>query len=111
MPKEPTEDNSAEAEEVLEEQQPVEERLAEADNLQELHDAEGLEGSPPAIDNQPDEADRTETDETYDAVPLVDTVDSSNTEDAAGLIAPANDSWRNVPLEDQAVKFAVGLNV
>ena len=111
MPKEPTEDEAAEVEEVMEEQQPVEEELEEASNLQQLQEAGGLEGPPPAIDSQPAEADRTEANETYDALPLVDSIDSPNREDDGGLIAPMSDSWRNVPLEDQAVKFAVGWNV
>lgn len=111
VPKEPTEDETAEPEAVMEEEQLNEEGLAEAINFQQLHDSGGLEGPPPAIDSQPAEADRTETNETYDALPLVDSVDSSSTEDNGGPIVPANDSWRNVPLEDQAVKFAVGWNV
>ena len=107
VPKGRTEDEIAEVEEVMEEQQPVEEELAESGNVQQLHDAGGLEGPPPAIDSQPAEADGIETNEGYDALPLIDAVDSSNTEDDGGPITPANDSWRNVPLEDQAVKFAV----
>ena len=42
MPKEPTENEAAEVEEVMEEQQPVEEELEEASNLQQLHEAGGL---------------------------------------------------------------------
>ena len=110
VPKEPTEDETAEVEEAMEEQQPVEEELAESSNVQRLHDAGGLEGPPPAIDSQLAEADGIETNEGYDALPLVNSVDSSNTEVDGGPITPANDSWRNVPLEDQAVKFAVGWN-
>ena len=108
MLKEPTENEAAEVEEVMEEQQPVEEELEEASNLQQLHEAGSLEGPAPAIDSQPADADWTETNETYDALPPVDSVDSLKIEDDGGPIAPANDSWRNVPLEDQAVKFAVG---
>ena len=107
VPKEPTGDEIAEAEEVMEEQQPVEEVLAEPSNVQQMRDAGGLEGSQPAIDSQPVGADGIETNEGYDALPLIDAVRSSNTEDDDGPITPANDSWRNVPLEDQAVKFAV----
>ena len=107
MPKDPTGDEMAEVEEVMEEQ-PVEDEVAEASNVQQLHDAGDLEGSPSAIDSQSAEADGIETNEGYDALPLVDSVDSSNTEVDGGPITPANDSWRNVPLEDQAVKFAVG---
>ena len=108
MPKDPTGDEMAEVEEVMEEQQPVEEEVTETSNVQQLHDAGGLEGSPSAIDSQLAEADGIETNEGYDALPLVDSVDSSNTEVDGGPITPANDSWRNVPLENQAVKFAVG---
>ena len=110
LPKEPTEDEIAEVEEVMEEEEPVEEQLAEASNLQQGHDAGALDGTSPAIDSEPVEADRTETNETYDALPLVDSVDSSSTEHDGGPILSANDSWRNVSLEDQAVKFAVGWN-
>ena len=108
MPKEPTEDETGEVEEAMEEQQPAEEELAEASNVQQIHDAGGLEGPPPAIDSQPAQADMTELNETYDALPLVESVDAPKTGDDGGPIAPANDSWRNVLLEDQAVKFAVG---
>ena len=111
LPKAPTEDVTAEVEEVMEEEEPVDEQLAEASNLHQGHDAGALEGTSPAIDSQPVEVDWTETNETYDALPLVDTVDSFNTEDDGGPISPSSDSWRNVPLEDQAVKFAVGWNV
>ncbi len=111
MPKEPTEDETAEAVAVMEQQQPIEEGLAEVNNLEQVDDAGDLGGSTQAIDHKPVEADRTETDETSEAKPLVDFLDPSNTEGDCVPIAPANDSWRNVPLEDQAVKFAVGWNV
>ena len=111
IPKEPTADETAEAGAVMEQQQPIEEGLAEAVKLKQVDDAGGLEDSAPAIDRQPVEADWTETHETSEALPLVEPLDPSNIEDDSGPIAPANDSWRNVPLEDQAVKFAVGWNV
>ena len=111
MPKEPTGDETAEAGAVMEQQQPIEERLTEANDLEQVYDAGGLEGSAPAIDRQPVEDDRTETDKTSEALPLVESLDPSNTEDDGGPIAPANDNWRNVPLENQAVKFAVGWNI
>ena len=110
MPKEPTEDETAEAGAVMEQQQPIEEGLAEVNNLERIDDAGDLGGSTQAIDHKPVEVDRTETDETSEAKPLVDFLDLSNTEGDYVPIAPANDSWRNVPLEDQAVKFAVGWN-
>ncbi len=111
MPKEPTEDETAEAEAVMQQQQPVEEELAEANNLQPADDASGLEISPPAIDRQLVEADRSEENEASEALPLVVSSDPSETEDDGGPIAPANDNWRNVPLENQEVKFAVGWDV
>ena len=110
MPKELTKDETAEVEEVIGVQQPVEDEVAEAHDFQRVHDAGALEGPAPGIESQSAEADMTETNETYDALPLVDTVDTSNAEDHGGPITPANNSWRNVPLEDQAVKFAVGWN-
>ena len=111
MPKEPTEDETAEAGAVMEQQQPIEEGLAEANNLGQLDDAGGLGSSAPAIERQPVEADRIETGQTSETLPLVESPDPSTTENDRGPIAPANDSWRNVPLEDQAVKFAVCWNL
>ena len=105
LPKEPTENGTADAGAAMEQQQPIAEGLVEANNSGQADDAGGLEGSAPAIDLQPVEADRTET-----ALPLVESLESSNTEVDGGPITPASDSWRNVPLEDQAVKFAVGWN-
>ena len=110
IPKEPTENKTADAGAVMEQQQPIEEGLVVANNPGQADDAGGLEGSAPAIDRQPVEADRTETDKSSEAFPLVESLEYSNTEVDGGHITPASDSWRNVPLEDQAVKFAVGWN-
>ena len=111
MPKESSEEDTAEAGAVMKQQQLIEEGLAEANNnLEQVDGAGGLGGPAPAADPQPVEADRTETDETAEALPLLESLDPSNAEDDGRPIAPANDSWRNVPLEDQAVKFAVGWN-
>ena len=111
MPKESTEDETAEAQAVMEQQQPVEEVLAEANNLQAADDASSLESSPPAIDRQLVEADRSEENEASEALFLVGSSDASHTEDDGDPITPANDNWRNVPLENQEVKFAVGWEV
>ena len=110
MPKEPTEDETTEAGAVMEQQQPIEEGLAEATNLEQVDDAGGLGGPALATDRQHVEAGRTESVETSEALPLVESLDPSNIEDDGRPIAPANDSWRDVPLENQAVKFAVGWN-
>ena len=110
MPMEPTEDETAEAGAGMEQQQPIGEGLAEANDLEQIDDAGDLGGPAPAIDSQLVEADRTETYETSEALPLVESLDPSNTVDDGRPIAPANDSWRDVPLENQTVKFAVGLN-
>ena len=106
MPKNET----ADAEAIMEQQPPIDEGLVEANNPGHAGVAGGLEDSAPAFDRQPVEADRTETDKASEAFPLVESLESSSTEVDDGPITPASDSWRNVPLEDQAVKFAVGWN-
>ena len=110
MPKEPTEDESIEAGAVVEEQQPIEEGLAEATNLEQVVEADGLRGPALPTNRQHVEADRTESIETSEALPLVESLDPSNIDDDGRPIAPADDSWRDVALENQAVKFAVCWN-
>ena len=110
MPKEPTEDEATEAGAAMEQQQPIEEGLVEATNLEQVDDFGGLGGPALAIDRQHVEADNTESIQTSETLPLLESLDPSNIEDDGRPIAPANGSWHDVPLENQAVKFAVGWN-